>query len=278
MIAAPRDAEDTHDGRQSLPKIEKQSLTSKANDPDTSRKLLNAMPPAPKVFPKRVFRSKPPARFYDAGRWLWRAVFGCTMRVRSSGLDRVSEKGGVIIAVSHVSHLDPIVVSAVLSRRISWVSRAEFYQQWFMSRVLYQGGAFRVDRQGPALPTMREGLRRLVRGEAVGIFPEGELMQGNQSVLRGAKIKQGVCLLAARSGRPVIPVVVLGTNQLARISPWLPAKRGRLWISVGRPIHVEQGTSTRCGREEFAKRLIAEYVRLYAEMRERFELPESIAP
>jgi len=200
------------------------------------------------------------------------------MRVRSSGLEQVGDKGGVIIAVSHVSHLDPIVVSAVLKRRISWVSRAEFYQQWFMSRILYQGGAFRVDRQGQALPAMREGLRRLLRGEAVGIFPEGELMQGNQSVLRGAKIKQGVCLLAARSGRPVIPVVVLGTDKLAQLSPWLPAKRGRLWISVGRPICVERSVSNRQGREEFAKLLILEYVRLYAEMRERFDLPESIVP
>jgi 1-acyl-sn-glycerol-3-phosphate acyltransferase len=125
---------------------------------------------------------------------------------------------------------------------------------------------------------MREGLRRLARGEAVGIFPEGELMQGDQSVLRGAKIKQGVCLLAARSGRPVIPVVVLGTNKLAKLGPWLPAKRGRLWIAAGRPICVEQSVSTRRGREEFAKQLIAEYVRLYAEVREQYDLPDSILP
>lgn len=236
------------------------------------------MPPNHQAFPKRLFHSKPPARLYDAGLWLWRVIFGCTMRVRCSGLERVSGKGGVIIAVSHVSHLDPIVVSAVLRRRISWVSRAEFYEQWFMSRILYLGGAFRVDRQGHALPTMREGLRRLARGEAVGIFPEGELMQGNHSVLRGAKIKQGVCFLAARSGSPVFPVVVLGTDQLARISPWLPAKRGRLWISVGRPVTAEKCISTRHGRAELEKRLVAEYVRIYAEMRERYGLPESIAP
>lgn len=227
---------------------------------------------------KKSYPSVAPGHFYDAGRWFWRGIFAFTMRIRSSGLERICENGGAIIAVSHVSHLDPILVGAMISRRISWVARAEFYEQWFMRWVLYRGGAFRVDRQGHALPTIREGLRRLERGEAVGIFPEGELMQGNQSVLRGAKIKQGVCLLAARSGRPVIPVVVLGTETLVHLGPWLPAKRGRLWIAAGRPICVEQGASTRRGREEFAKRLIAEYVRLYAEMREQFDLPESIMP
>jgi 1-acyl-sn-glycerol-3-phosphate acyltransferase len=196
----------------------------------------------------------------------------------ATGLQTVGEQGGMLIAVSHVSHLDPIVVSAVLRRRISWVSRIEFHQQWFMRNILYHGGAFQVDRGGSALPTIREGLRRLKRGEAVGIFPEGELMRGMNSVLRGAGIKHGVCLLAARSGRPVLPVIVLGTDRLGCIGPWMPAKRGRLWVHVGKPIHAKDGGNSRQGRAEFADRLVSEYVRLYAEMRDKFDLPESIAP
>ncbi len=193
-------------------------------------------------------------------------------------MDAVEIEGGMLVAVSHLGHMDPIVVSALLGRRISWVSRIEFYQQWFMRVVLHHGGAFRVDRKGPALPTIREGLRRLERGEAVGIFPEGELMRGEDSVLRGAGIKEGVCVLAARSGKPVLPVVVLGTDRLENVEPWLPAKRGRLWVHAGKPIHAEKGDTGRAGRARFARRLMAEYVRLYAEAREKFNLPESIVP
>ncbi len=232
----------------------------------------------PRTLRKGSSRSKPPGYFYDVCRWLWIGVFGFTMRVRSTGLPAVGADGGMLIAVSHVSHLDPIVVSAVLRRRISWVSRIEFYQQWFMRNILYHGGAFQVDRQGSALPTIREGLRRLKRGEAVGIFPEGELMCGTNSVLRGAGIKHGVCLLAARSGRPVLPVIVLGTDRLTRLGPWLPARRGRLWVHVGQPIHAKIDGHSRQGRAEFAARLVAEYVRLYAEMRVNFDLPENIVP
>jgi 1-acyl-sn-glycerol-3-phosphate acyltransferase len=194
------------------------------------------------------------------------------------GMENVAGVGGTIIAVSHVSHLDPIVVSAMLRRRISWVSRIEFYQQVFMRGILREGGAFPVDRAGLARPTVREALRRLADGEMVGIFPEGELMTGEKSVLRGAKIRQGVCWLAARSGRPVLPVVVLGTDRLATISPWLPAKRGRLWVSVGRPISGAAFTSDREGRNQFEAVIVAEYVRLYAELRETYRLPGSIAP
>ncbi|MEO5915086.1 MAG: lysophospholipid acyltransferase family protein [Luteolibacter sp.] len=222
--------------------------------------------------------SKPPGMFYDVCRVLGLGVFGMTMRVKSKGLRSVDHEGGMLVAVSHVSHLDPIVVSAMLGRRISWVSRIEFYQHWFMRTLLYHGGAFQVNRTGAARPMIREGLRRLKRGEAVGIFPEGELMRGKNSVLRGASIKQGVCMLAALSGRPVLPVIVLGTEQLIRIGPWLPAKRGKLWILAGNPIHAVPNSRGRRSRDEFAQRLIAEYTRLYAEIRLEFNLPEDIAP
>lgn len=226
-----------------------------------------------------VSHSKAPGRFYDFSRAVWQGVFKCTMRIRVTGLERLAGlDDGVLIAVSHVSHLDPIVVSALLKRRISWVSRIEFFQNWLFHKVLYHGGAFRVDRRGSALPTIREGLKRLGRGEAIGIFPEGEVMKGGRSVLRGASVKRGVCTLAARSGCPVVPVVVLGTDQLRHVGPWMPAKRGRLWMLVGEPLQAEPDAHTKEGRARFAARLEAEYVKLYAEMREHFGLPETIVP
>ena len=196
------------------------------------------------------------------------------MRMKTSGLEGVHGNGGVLIAVSHVSHLDPIVISAVIGRRISWMSRVEFHKQWLMRNVLYHGGAFQVDRAGSALPAIREGLRRLDRGEAVGIFPEGELVRGLNSVLRGASIKRGVCLLAARSGRPVLPMIVLGTEKLGGFGPWMPAKRGRLWIHVGTIMHASAESNTRIGRAAFAAELEAEYVRLYGEMRIAYGLAD----
>jgi 1-acyl-sn-glycerol-3-phosphate acyltransferase len=222
-------------------------------------------------------KSKAPGRFYDLCKIVWGGIFGMTMRMKSLGLDRIPEEGGLLVAVSHVSHLDPIVVSYLIGRKISWVSRIEFYQHWLMRTVLYHGGAFQVDRKGAALPTMREGLRRLKSGEAVGIFPEGELVRGYDSVLRGAAIKRGVCLLAMRSGCPVLPVIVLGTEKLSKIGPWLPAKRGKIWVFAGQAIRASTIGNPRQNRAEFAAILEKEYVRLYAEMREHFKLGD-IAP
>ena len=219
-----------------------------------------------------------PGSVYDSLRLAWRGIFACTMRIRIAGVEHLPVNGGLILAVCHVSHLDPVVVSALLSRRIGWMARSEFYRSWAARTVLHCGGAFPVNRTGAALPTVREGVRRLRRGEVVGIFPEGEIMRGTASVLRGGPVKQGAGLLASRTGCPVVPVLVLGTDRLGEVGPWLPAKRGRLWLRIGPAMRPDQEGPAKIRRAIFAKRLEAEFVRLFAEGQLDWGLPESIVP
>ncbi len=223
-------------------------------------------------------RLQAPGRFYSFMRVLWRFVFQCTMRVKSARLEALSSEGGCLIAVCHVSHLDPVFVSVCAPRRISWMAREEFYANPVCARYLDAMGAFRVNRQGRALPAVREALRRLARGEAVGLFPEGEIVRAAASVVHGGTIRRGVALLAARSGRPVIPVVVAGTHRLSAPGPWLPARRGRLWIMAGEPLLAPAGAHTRAGRAAFAAELERTFVSLYAGLRQEFSLPADAIP
>lgn len=222
--------------------------------------------------------TRPPGRFYDFLRLLSRSVFAMTMRWQISGLECVPDSGGFLLAVCHLHHLDPVVVSTVLPQRVGWVSRIEFFRHWLMRRFLYHSGSFPVNRQGYARPALREALSRLAGGEVVGIFPEGEIMSGSRSVLRKGRLRQGICWLAARSGRPVLPVVILGTDQLSRVSPWLPAWRGRLWFAAGPPLTAPPDARHRSGRAAFAARLEAEFRRLCQETLQKHQLPDSIIP
>jgi 1-acyl-sn-glycerol-3-phosphate acyltransferase len=221
---------------------------------------------------------KRPGRFYDLLRVMSRGVFAMTMRWRITGMEHVPESGGFLVAACHLNHLDPVVVSTVLPHRISWISRMEFCRHWLMRRFLYHSGAFPVNRQGYARPALRESLERLAAGEVVGIFPEGEIMSGSSTVLRGGSLRHGVCWLAACSGRPVLPVVILGTDRLSQVDPWLPAKRGRLWFTVGPPLAAPPEARSRAGRAAFAARLEDEFRRLAGETLQRNRLPETIIP
>lgn len=216
---------------------------------------------------------------YDAVGVFWKIAFAAALRVKFRGLAHAELRGGALLAVSHVSHLDPVVLSTLLQpRRVRWMAREEFYRNrlwaWFLDRM----GAFPVNRQGRALPGIRAALANLGAGEVVGIFPEGEIMRGADSVLRGARIRRGVALLAARTGVPVVPVVVSGTQRLNHPLPWLPIKCGKLWVIAGPPLHAPPDANTRAGREAFATRLERVFVELYAELRREFPQPETEVP
>lgn len=225
--------------------------------------LMAELAPVPSVSIRHV---RAPGWVYVLAKGFWRVAFGCAMRVYARGLQHADREGGALLAVCHVSHLDPVFVSVMLRRRVSWMARAEFYRNPLWTAFLDRAGAFPVHRQGKALPGIRCALRKLERGELVGIFPEGEIMHGKDSVVRGGAIRRGIGLLAVRSGCPVVPVVVAGTHRLNRVLPWLPTKMGRLCMIAGPALHAAEDGHGRAGREAFAIRLEQALVALYDDL------------
>jgi len=178
--------------------------------------------------------------------------------------DRADREGGFILACTHLSHLEPFVVSSVVERHVRWMARIEFYQSRWQAAALNSGGAFPVDRFGSPISSIRTAIRLAKSGEVVGIFPEGGVTQGRNSMLRGGPFKQGVCTIAVETRLPVLPVIVLGTDRLNRVSPWLPFRRGRLWTAFGNDVlPPERSESRREDRLNMALRLGEEFVRTY---------------
>ena len=98
-------------------------------------------------------------------------------------------------------------------------------------------------------------------------------------MIRGGSFKRGLCSLAIRAGVPIIPCVVLGTEKLVRVMPWMPFRRGRLWVAYGQPIHPPAGgKSTRETRRQLAERTAAAFRQLYATLRERYGISDSDVP
>ena len=226
----------------------------------------------------------PPTRNFADFVFYWfavliaRVITGMTIRFRRHHIATGARHGGYLLACAHVSHLDPFLLSAIWPRKIGWMARVEFYRKTWSAFFMRSLHAFPVHRQGVPVSAIREALARLARGEVVGVFPEGEITTGADSVLRGGTIKRGVCLLAARSGRPVLPCIIVGTEKLLAVGPWLPAKRGRLWMICGDFIEPEVASWHRAGRARMAAQIEREFVRLFAELRERWHLDDSIVP
>jgi 1-acyl-sn-glycerol-3-phosphate acyltransferase len=185
--------------------------------------------------------------------------------------ERTDRSGPAILACTHISHLEPIVVSTIVRRNIRWMSRIEFYRSWWGAAMLNRGGAFPVDRFGFSLPAIRRGIELISQGQFVGIFPEGGVAKGANSLLRGGTFKQGVCTLALRTGVPIIPVVILGTEKLNRVGPWIPPRRARLFTAFGRDVLPPKGNHgnpehNRALRRQLEASVRAEFIATYQEL------------
>ncbi len=196
---------------------------------------------------------------------------------RSSGMARLRMRhpsasppnfspGGHILACTHISHVEPFIISTVVSRQIRWMARIEFYRFRIFSILLDLIGAFPVHRQGVPVQAVRRAISLANAGEIVGIFPEGGCVRGRQLAVRGGRIRHGVASISLRSQKPIVPVVVLGTDRLTAIEPWLPARRGKIWIAFGAPLlppPLAPRPLRRRQRCEFAAMLEAAYVQTY---------------
>ena len=133
------------------------------------------------------------------GGWSWeyrvghagaRFVLFCTMRVRTIRPEMARREGAFILATSHLSHLDPFLLGALNVRPVDWVTRVEFFKYRLFARILRKAHAFEVRRAGVPVSTIRTAIARLQAGRIVGICPEGGVMRGKESCVRGGDIKR----------------------------------------------------------------------------------------
>jgi 1-acyl-sn-glycerol-3-phosphate acyltransferase len=217
--------------------------------------------------------------FYRFGLLSGRFIFLNTMRLTVIRPEAVDREGPLLLAMSHLSHMEPFLISVLIRRQVDWVARIEFYKYKPIAWMLNWLDTIPVRRFGVPVSAVRASLKRLGQGRIVGICPEGGVAQGQQSCMRGAPIKRGVCLLSYRTGVPVLPCVMLGADKLNQVKPWLPFKRARLWIAFGdRLIEPRQDLDRKAARKVMAAQLQAEYVKLYRELIDKTDVDESTVP
>jgi 1-acyl-sn-glycerol-3-phosphate acyltransferase len=195
--------------------------------------------------------------------------------------ERAQRAGGYLLACTHVSHVEPLIASCLFDRPIRWMARIEFFRIRSLAALLHHTNSFPVNRQGVPVSAIRKAIHLTQQGHIVGMFPEGGCRRGKDLAIRGGRIKQGICTIALRAQAPIQPLVILGTNQLNAIDPWLPGSRTKLWLNFGEiipPPVRPQRRDWRTTRTSLAGELEKEYVRAYQELLARAKLSDAMTP
>ncbi len=136
---------------------------------------------------------------------------------------------------NHPSDIDPILVALPFRRPLRFMADAVQFERPFVGWCIRRLGAFPVDRQGRPLEGLRTALELLRQGEAVALFPEGDVFPSTP-----ARFESGAAYLAARTGAPVVPISIAGAELVLRGRWWrtLPggwSLRPALRLTIGAP-------------------------------------------
>ena len=159
-------------------------------------------------------------------------------RIKVEGREHLPKSGPVILASNHRSFLDSIFIPLVVRRRVTFVAKAEYFDDpktaWFFRGV----GQIPIRREGGsaserALDSAMDVLRE---GGVFGIYPEGTRTRDGY-LHRG---HTGVARLALRSGAPIVPVGLIGTDDIQPIDTRMPRFGKPVTIRFGEALEPER--------------------------------------
>ena len=157
------------------------------------------------------------------------------------GRENVPPMGPLIIVANHQSNFDPPLLSTSIPRRTWFLAKDGMFRGPLLTWFLRHYGAFPVNREGADIAAYRWTLGRLERGQAVVVLPEGTRNRGGMK-----KAHPGVVRLALKSGAPLLPVGITGTE---RFGTWarIFTPTGRIRVKIGRVFTLPdvEGTPSR---------------------------------
>lgn len=204
--------------------------------------------------------------FYELSGVLARFLIWLFGRLEVHGVEHIPSSGAVILAANHLSNADPIIIAAVLPRATVFMAKRELLRLPGMVWVVRAFGSFTVRRGAADREAIRRALEALEQGRSLAVFPEGTRSRSGAL----GEPYAGVGMLALRTGAPVVPIGISGTDQ---VSPFkLLWQRPRVVVRVGRPIPAARvsGALRGAGREHTERVMEAIADLLPDEQRGRF--------
>ncbi len=170
--------------------------------------------------------------FYYVGRLIVRMLLLLLTRWQVRGRENVPSQGPVLVVANHLNLADPPLLGVSLGRKVIFMAKKELFRSRVIGYFIGSLGAFPVSRERLGKKALHRAIAGLAGGKALVMFPEGTRSRSGR--LKSAL--PGAALIACRSGAPVLPVGICGTEKIKGIG-WLVG-RPHITVNIGVPFHL----------------------------------------
>lgn len=170
------------------------------------------------------------------------------------GGENIIKKGKCIYACNHLSAVDIPLMQVHIPGYRRYIGKKEYQEKKFSRFMLSHFGVIFIDRDKPELSAMREIFKTLEGDGQIAIFPEGTRNKGDERQM--SELKGGLAIFAAKSGAPVVPVLLWRRPRMFR----------RNYMYIGAPLDICPNKGRMPNAEETA-RLTERYAYEFAKCR-----------
>jgi 1-acyl-sn-glycerol-3-phosphate acyltransferase len=156
-------------------------------------------------------------------------------RVKVEGLEHLPESGPILVICNHCSNADGMLLMGFIvpeiGRRMTWLGKEEALRWPVFGAGMRANGVVGVRRGAGDLEAFKQAKSVLDDGNVLTIFPEGT--RSPTGALQPAK--DGATVLAVRSGAPILPIGIAGSQRFWPKGKLLPRPFKRMTVRVGEP-------------------------------------------
>jgi len=186
------------------------------------------------------------------------------------GAERVPRQGGAVLAMSHLSYIDPAAYGAACSRRIVFLAKVEAHRTLGLGQLIRSHGTLSVRRGESDRDAMRDARDAVRRNHLLGMFVEGT----RQAHGEPGAAKPGAVMIAMREGVPIIPAAVHGSND------WRCGNFHPVSVAWGEPMRFDDRPRNSKGYRAATAEVEAEIWRLWEFLRDMHACgrPDAVPP
>lgn len=168
---------------------------------------------------------------------LFRLTFALLGGLTVTGKKNVPSRGALIIAPNHISFSDPPLMGVALGRPAWFMATEEMFAYPVLGKLAKIMHGYPIRQDSPDRAALRFTEKLLNDKEAVVIFPEGHVSKDGKM----QPVQPGPLMLALRTGTPILPVGIIGTDKMMPPHQWkLRHAKRRIVVRIGKRISPEE--------------------------------------